>query len=125
MRVAIVGHGRMGLEVEAELRGHGHEPVVAARGTFPPDCPVGIDFSRGDAVVDNVARALAAGARYVVGTTGWADRQGEVRRLVESAHGGLVHAANFSVGVNLYYRIVRSAAALLAPFPEYDPYVLE
>jgi 4-hydroxy-tetrahydrodipicolinate reductase len=125
MRVAIVGHGRMGREVDAALRERGHDPVVAARREFPPDCPVGIDFTRGDAVVDNVARALAAGARYVVGTTGWTDRLQEVRSLVDSAQGGLVHAANFSVGVNLYYRIVRAAAALLAPFPEFDPYVLE
>jgi 4-hydroxy-tetrahydrodipicolinate reductase len=125
MRVAIVGYGRMGREVEAVLRERGHDPVVAARGGFPPGCPVGIDFTRGASVPDNVARALSGGARYVVGTTGWNDRFDDVRRSVEGARGGLVHAANFSLGVNLYYRIVRPAAALMARFPEYDPYVLE
>ena len=44
---------------------------------------------------------------------------------MKQAGGGLVHAANFSVGVNLFYRIVRDAAALMARFPDYDPYVLE
>jgi 4-hydroxy-tetrahydrodipicolinate reductase len=68
---------------------------------------------------------MAAGARYVVGTTGWQDSVEEVRRAVELSGGGLVHAANFSVGVNLFYRIVKEAAARLAPFTDYDPYVLE
>ena len=126
MRIAVVGMGKMGHEVEAVLRERRHEPVAVPRGEpFPAGCAVGIDFTRAEAVVDNVRSALAAGARYVVGTTGWQDKLEEVRGLVEKAGGGLVHAANFSVGVNLFYRIVRDAAALLARFPEYDPYVLE
>lgn len=125
MRVAIVGHGKMGREVEAVLLERGHVAVVAERGQFPGDCAVGIDFTRAEAVPANVDRALAAGARYVVGTTGWTDRLEAVRARVEATGGGLVHAANFSLGVNLYYRIVQSAAQLLAPFPDYDPYVLE
>jgi 4-hydroxy-tetrahydrodipicolinate reductase len=125
MRVAVVGHGRMGREVEAVLRERGHEPIVVRRGeAFPAHCPVGIDFTRAEAVPDNVARAMAAGARYVVGTTGWTGLD-EVRAAVAKAGGGLVHAANFSLGVNLFYRIVGPAARLLARFPEYDPYVLE
>jgi 4-hydroxy-tetrahydrodipicolinate reductase len=85
----------------------------------------GIDFTRAEVVVDNVRAALAAGTRYVVGTTGWHAQLPEVQALVERAGGGLVHAANFSVGVNLFYRIVRDAAQLMAGFPEYDPYVVE
>jgi 4-hydroxy-tetrahydrodipicolinate reductase len=126
LRVAVVGHGRMGREVEAVLRERGHEPVTVGRGgAFPAGCAVGIDFTRAEAVPENVARALAAGARYVVGTTGWHDRLADVKQAVERAGGGLVHAANFSLGVNLFYRIVGPAARLLARFPEYDPYVLE
>jgi 4-hydroxy-tetrahydrodipicolinate reductase len=126
MRIAVVGYGRMGHELEAALGERGHEPVIVRHGeSFPADCPVGIDFTRGDAVPGNVAAALAAGARYVVGTTGWSGQLHEVQRAVEQARGGLVHAANFSLGVNLFYRVVREAASLLAPFPDYDPYVLE
>ena len=126
MKVAVVGSGKMGREVEAVLRERGHEPVSVGKGeAFPAGCPVGIDFTRGEAVVENVRKALAARARYVVGTTGWNERTDEVARLVNDAKGGLVHAANFSVGVNLFYRIVREAARILAPFPDYDPYVLE
>jgi 4-hydroxy-tetrahydrodipicolinate reductase len=126
MRVAVVGYGKMGHEVEAVLRERRHEPACVDLGEpFPAGCVVGIDFTDPGAVVGNVQSALAAGARYVVGTTGWSERRGEVEAAVERARGGLVHAANFSLGVNLFYRVVRAAAGLLAPFPDYDPYVLE
>jgi len=126
VRVALVGHGKMGHEVEAVLRERGHEPIVVTKdGPFPAGCAAGIDFTNADAVVANVERAMKAGARYVVGTTGWTDRLTEVQRMVTEFGGGLVHAANFSVGVNLFYKVVRDAAALLARFPDYDPYVLE
>ncbi len=126
MKVAVVGLGKMGREVEAALGERGHQPVPAGKGSpFPSGCLVGIDFTRGEAVIGNVRAALDAGARYVVGTTGWSAQLDEVRHLVIEAKGGLVHAANFSLGVNLFYRIVRQAAGLLAGFPEYDPYILE
>ena len=126
MRVALVGHGKMGHEVEAVLRERGHEAIVAERNAaFPAGCVVGIDFTRSDAVPANVEKAMKAGARYVVGTTGWGDRLEDVRKTVTRAGGGLVHAANFSVGVNLFYKIVRDAAAILSRFPEYDPFILE
>ena len=126
MRVALVGHGKMGHEVEAVLRERGHEAIVADRNAaFPAGCVVGIDFTRSDAVPANVEKAMKAGARYVVGTTGWGDRLEDVRKTVTRAGGGLVHAANFSVGVNLFYKIVRDAAAILSRFPEYDPFILE
>jgi 4-hydroxy-tetrahydrodipicolinate reductase len=126
VRVAVVGYGKMGREVELVLRERGHDPLIVTRGTsFPEGAAVGIDFTRGEAVPGNLEAALAKGARYVVGTTGWSERLPEITKLVDAAGGGLVHAANFSLGINLFYRIVRDAASLLAHFPAYDPYVLE
>jgi len=126
MRVAVIGHGRMGREVEAALLERGHEPVIVARAAgFPHLCPVGIDFTQGDAVAANTRRALEAGARYVVGTTGWGDDEPEIRELVAASRSGLVYAANFSLGVNLFYQVVRHASALIAHFPDYDPYIVE
>jgi 4-hydroxy-tetrahydrodipicolinate reductase len=126
VKLAVVGYGKMGREVEAVGRERGHEPIVVGRGTpFPAGVPAGIDFTRADAVLANTRAALAAGARYVIGTTGWDAQRDELTRAVEEAKGGVVHAANFSLGVNLFYKVVRDAAALFARFPEYDPYVLE
>ena len=99
--------------------------VVPRDAPYPSDCAVGIDFTQADAVVGNVAAAVAAGSRYVVGTTGWSEHIDEVASAVRRAGSGLVHAANFSLGVNLFYRIVQQAAGLLSGFPDYDPFVLE
>jgi 4-hydroxy-tetrahydrodipicolinate reductase len=126
VKAAVVGYGRMGREVESVLRERGHEAVPVPRGqAYPADAVVGIDFTKAEAVPENVRRAVEAGSRYVVGTTGWEAHRPDVERQVKGAGSGLVHAANFSLGVNLYYRVVRQAAALLARFPEYDPYLLE
>lgn len=126
MKVAVVGHGKTGREVEAALRERGHDPIVVPRGApYPTDCVVGIDFTQADAVPGNVAAAMAAGSRYVVGTTGWSEHLEEVTTSVRRAGSGLVHGANFSLGVNLYYRIVQQAAQLLSGFADYDPFVLE
>lgn len=127
MRIAVVGYGRMGREVEAALRERGHEAVVVPRDIpgFPEACPVGIDFTQTDAVVANTRAALEKGARYVIGTTGWGAQEPDLRALVERHQGGIVHAANFALGVNLFYKMVREAARLMARFPDYDPYVLE
>jgi 4-hydroxy-tetrahydrodipicolinate reductase len=127
VRIAVVGYGKMGHEVEAVLQERGHEAVIVAQDTpgFPEACPVGIDFTQPDAVLANTRAALERGARYVVGTTGWTSQEAEMRALVERHQGGLVHAANFALGVNLFYRIVRETSRLLARFPDYDPYILE
>jgi 4-hydroxy-tetrahydrodipicolinate reductase len=126
VKVAIVGLGRMGREVESILRDRGHEVAGIHLGeTLPGGCAVGIDFTEPNAVLANVENALKTGMRYVVGTTGWHAKLDVVRARVEAANGGLVYAANFSLGVNLFYRVVRHAAELMARFPDYDPYVLE
>lgn len=126
LKVALVGYGKMGREAEAVLRERGHSAVPVLLGSpFPKDCPVGIDFTRGDDVPKNVQAALSAGARYVIGTTGWDESRALVQKLVDKHKGGVVHAANFSLGVNLFYRVVRDAAGILARLPDYDPYILE
>ena len=126
LKLAVVGHGKMGREVESVARERGHDVVVVKRGdAFAAGRDVAIEFTHAGAVLGNVQAALAAGARVVVGTTGWEAQRSEVERAVAAAGGGLVHAANFSVGVNLFYRIVKDAAAVMAAFSDYDPYVLE
>jgi 4-hydroxy-tetrahydrodipicolinate reductase len=126
LKVALVGYGKMGRETEAVLRERGHSAVPVLVGSpYPAQCTVGIDFTRGDDVPKNVKAALSAGARYVIGTTGWDAHRTEVEALVKQTKGGVVHGANFSVGVNLFYRVVRDAAGILARVPDYDPYVFE
>src|SRR5208337_2340105 len=84
-----------------------------------------IDFTTPDAVVENIRRVAALGVNLVVGTTAWHNRLEEVRRIIEGAGVGMVYAANFSIGVNLFYRLAQAAAEIFSPFPMYDPFLTE
>jgi len=134
METLIFGTGGMGRAIAAAVAERGwpaphlrgrpatgrHEPATL------PVVDVVFDASRGSAVKDNVAAALAAGnRRFVVATTAWeADRDDVAALLVE--HGAAAVAApNFSLGVALFARLVEAAARLFGPLAAYDPFVLE
>jgi 4-hydroxy-tetrahydrodipicolinate reductase len=84
-----------------------------------------VDFTTPAAVVDNLRRVAALGCNLVVGTTGWYDKLDEVRQLVDSSGVGLVYGANFSIGVQLFYRTARAAAEIFSSFPLYEAYIIE
>jgi 4-hydroxy-tetrahydrodipicolinate reductase len=84
-----------------------------------------VDFSVGAAVPDHVRAAVQAGVPLVEGTTGWAPQLDEVRRIVERGKGALVYGANFSIGVNLFYRVVATAAQQLSRDPSYGAFIEE
>lgn len=136
MRIALIGYGQMGQEVERAAREAGIEvgPVFTSRtnpegqGLTPEalrDVDVCVDFSRPDAVVTNISRVAAAGKPMVVGTTGWYAHLEDVRSLVERAGIGFVYGPNFCVGVNLLFRLVAYGARLFRNLADFDPYVLE
>ena len=136
MNVALVGYGRMGRAVEAVCGEEGHEVVLRLTSETNPDgegltaealapADVAIDFSHPDAVVENVRRAVAHGVDLVVGTTGWLERLDEVRRAVDDAGAALLHAPNFSLGVQLFFRLVREAGRLAEGLETYDLHVSE
>ncbi len=129
--LAIVGYGKMGklierlapeygFEVHAtfcsgdNLHGQGlsHETL---RGV-----DVAVEFTTPEAAPENIRRLAALGVNAVVGTTGWFEGVSAARAAVEQAKTGLVWAANFSVGVNVFLQIVSNAAALFAKHPEYE-----
>jgi 4-hydroxy-tetrahydrodipicolinate reductase len=119
----------MGREVEKVAREAGDNVVavfdidspVSAAALEPAD--VCIEFSVPGAVLGNMKVAAEAGVDIVVGATGWYDRLDEVRGwFTDSA---LLYAQNFSIGVNVFYRIVRRAAELVGPLSQYDVYVEE
>jgi 4-hydroxy-tetrahydrodipicolinate reductase len=136
MKLALFGHGGMGRLVEARARDAGHVIAViftdrdaerppedlagALRGT-----DVAVDFSVGAAVPDHVRACVLAGVPLVEGTTGWLGQLDAVRRIVEDGKGTLLYGANFSIGVNLFYRIVATAAAQLGRDPAYGAFIEE
>ena len=128
MRIALVGYGRMGREVERVARERGHE----VHAVFDVDTPVGgpeelagaqvlIDFSLAGAVLPVLQAAASAGVPVVEGTTGWYDRLPDVRKIPGLT---MVYSPNFSVGVYQFMRLVKTAGSLLGRL-DYDAYVHE
>ena len=136
INLALLGYGKMGktlaqlapqrdfevrlaMDVDVNAQGQG-----ITREKFQ-GVDVCVDFTTPDAVLGNIRAVAALGINLVVGTTGWTAQRDEVRRVVEQAGIGMVYAANFSIGVNLFYRLARAAAEIFAPFPMYDPFLTE
>ena len=135
MKLALLGSGRMGREVERLAHATGHEIVVSLDSQTNPggdalrdavaDADVVVDFTRPEAALRNIEDVARAGLPMVVGTTGWYDEINKVREIVRAQDTGLVWAANFSIGAQALLRLVEHAAKFLDRFEEYDPYVVE
>jgi len=123
MNILILGRGKTGslvAEVAAERK---HDVQVAGAKENPAcaalvpeklrDVEAVIDFTTPHAVVAHIEACVKAGKNIVVGTTGWDNELDRIKKLVEQGGTGLVYAANFSVGVNLFFEAVRAAAAAL------------
>jgi 4-hydroxy-tetrahydrodipicolinate reductase len=136
LNLALLGHGKMGktvahlapqrgFEVKLVLDIDENQSGQAITAERFRGIDVAVDFTQPSAVVENVERCAAAGCNLVVGTTGWYDRIEEVRKVVAGAGIGIVYAANFSIGVQLFYRLSRAAAEIFVHFPMYQPYIHE
>lgn len=88
-------------------------------------CDVAIEFTVGMAVRRNVEACVKARIPVVVGTTGWNDERTAIEKLVNEADGALIFGANFSIGVNLFYKVAEYAAELFSKFPEYEAFIEE
>ncbi len=136
LNLALLGYGKMGktLAQIAPQRGFNVALVMdidvneQGRGITREKfqgIDVCLDFTTPQAALDNIRGVAEVGVNLVVGTTGWHDHLDEVRKVIERAGIGMVYAANFSIGVNLFYDLARRAAELFAAFPIYDPYIIE
>jgi len=128
MKVAILGYGKMGHIVEKVLKERGHEVVAiidndqewVSKAAAFRTAEVAIDFSEPKTAVPNMLRAFEAKVPMVVGTTGWLDRLDEVRGKCVAANGKLVYGSNFSIGVNIFFKINRMLAELMNSQPRYE-----
>ena len=133
MKIALVGYGKMGRMIESVAIERGHTVVVridplakdadaasieACSGLEAAD--VAIEFTRPDTALPNILALAARKMPVVVGTTGWHASLAEARSAVERSGSALMWSTNFSLGVNLFYKIAECAARVLDPFAEYD-----
>jgi 4-hydroxy-tetrahydrodipicolinate reductase len=136
MNLALIGHGKMGKEVERLANEKGFKIVKifevdenADGGAITKESlksvDVCIDFSSPEAILSNIEAVVDCGKNIVVGTTGWYDRLDYVRKLVKEKKIGFLYAANFSLGVNIFNQIVMDAAHLFEKYPQYDVAISE
>ncbi len=131
MNIALVGYGKMGREIESVAQQRGH--TITARFTpvspLPPavsalyssqliDCF--IDFSIAESVPNTMKVCCKLGIPLIEGTTGWQGSQDALLAAAASMNGTVIYGNNFSVGAQMFFRIVREAAAMMDSFPGYD-----
>jgi 4-hydroxy-tetrahydrodipicolinate reductase len=136
MKIALTGHGKMGRLIEQLAAAEGDEIVVRLTAANNADgasitaanfahVDVAIDFSTPASVVPNIQKLAGLGVATVVGTTGWFPQLDQVRKIVEDSGIGLVWSPNFSIGVNVFQKLVAEAARLLSNEKQYEAWAWE
>jgi 4-hydroxy-tetrahydrodipicolinate reductase len=132
MKIAIIGYGQMGRKVEESAKMNGIEVIARVdpkdreadyseiREEFIRRTDICIDFSHPDSVLNNIELISKYGKNIVIGTTAWYDKLENVKEIIKRSRTGFVYAPNFSLGMNLFYKIIESASTIFNNFPEYD-----
>ena len=128
MKIALIGYGKMGHEIEKTALERGHEIVciidINEEDKFSSPAFQGaeaaIEFTSPDSALQNYKRAFAAGVPVVSGTTGWLDHLDEIREECDKNGRTFFYASNFSLGVNLFFALNNYLAKIMNPFPDYD-----
>tara|TARA_B100000768_G_C11284727_1_gene381493 strand:- start:8186 stop:8908 length:723 start_codon:yes stop_codon:yes gene_type:complete len=133
MRIAIIGYGKMGKTIEALALKKGYEIVLKTTGKFPADesslkeskADVAIEFTQPDKAVKNLLMCAKAQIPVVTGTTGWYDHLSEVENEFKSHSGKLIYSSNFSIGVNIFFKLNEYLSRIMARYDSYDPLIKE
>lgn len=133
MRIALLGYGRMGKVIERIAQERGHEIVlivdennrVTCTGDELRQADVAIDFTIPAVAVDNYKWCFDNGVPVVSGTTGWLEQWNEVTAYCNAKEGGFFYASNFSVGVNIFFRVNKYLAKMMGGFNDYKVFIEE
>ncbi|WP_103327116.1 4-hydroxy-tetrahydrodipicolinate reductase [Bacteroidetes bacterium endosymbiont of Geopemphigus sp.] len=129
MKIALIGHGKMGKTIEKIALKRQHEISLTSNHT--PDSQalngidVAIEFSCPEAAFENIKICLENNIPVVCGTTGWLKKRLDIEQLCKKREGAFLYASNFSIGVNLFFEINRQLAQLIAPYKEYKAEIHE
>jgi 4-hydroxy-tetrahydrodipicolinate reductase len=129
MKLAIIGYGKMGRLIEQLASEYSFEIYARIDATDDFSKVAGADaaveFTMPEAVPENVEKLAALGVPVVIGTTGWLAHMEEVRATIIKHNSAMVWSPNFSIGVNVFSRLVKEAARLLANEPHYGAWAWE
>lgn len=131
MKIGLIGYGKMGKAIEKIALERGHEIVFKVNSQNPidsvnlNDADVCIEFTQPDLVLQHIQTLIDKNVPAVIGTTGWSKDLDTVTTWVNEKNASLIHASNFSIGVNLFFKLNEYLAKLIAPYNEYNVAVEE
>ncbi len=130
MKIALIGYGKMGQEIEKVFREqNNHEEIVLKITDENLEeltienlkmCDVAIEFTQPEAAIGNIYKCFEAGLPVVVGTTAWLDKLEEVKKKCAEKNGTLFFSPNYSIGVNIFWEVNRLLAQLMNTQPQYE-----
>lgn len=125
MNILLLGYGKMGKAIEKIALERGHQIVgridsqdLSQIAASPAD--VAIEFSQPEAAFDNIKACIENNIPVVCGTTGWLDKKTDVQKLTEKHNGTFFYASNYSVGVNIFFKLNQKLAAMMKAFGQYN-----
>lgn len=128
MNIAIIGYGKMGKEIESLAQSRGHKIVLridknnidSINSDDFKNVDAAIEFSRPEGAYSNIMLCFENNVPVVSGTTGWLEKLDEVIKKCEQENKTFFYASNFSLGVNLFFRLNKHLAQIMNMFPDYD-----
>jgi 4-hydroxy-tetrahydrodipicolinate reductase len=133
MNIAIIGYGRMGHEIESAALGRGHAvKLIVDKDNMDDlnerstrDVDVAIEFTTPETAFENVVKCLRMKIPVVSGTTGWLNDYDKAVDVCNENRTSFIHSTNFSIGVNILFRLNRELAGYMSRLEQYKPFIEE
>ena len=128
MNVTIIGYGKMGKEIENVLisRGHNINKIIDKDSEISfENTEVAIIFTSPEATFEQIKNCLDANVRVVCGSTGWTEQLDEIENYCRKSNGGFLYSPNFSIGVNLFYKLNDYLNEIMTNHKNYSASILE
>ena len=122
MKIALLGYGRMGQEIEKIATSRGHEIIIRKDAGDSIDitkADVAIDFSIPTSAFENISNCIEKNVPVISGTTGWLEKYTEAVNLCKEKKGAFIYASNFSVGVNIFFELNKQLAKMMSNLEDY------
>lgn len=128
MNIAIIGYGRMGHEIEEAARARGHSVILTIdvdnagdlNKESMKDVDVAIEFSSPHSALENISKCLSMKIPVVSGTTGWLHDYDRAADLCKKNRTAFIHSSNYSIGVNIFFRMNAELAKQMARYEDYN-----
>jgi len=133
LKIALLGYGKMGKEIEIIAKEKSHQVIAyidnnkdwQKQNRQLEQADIAIDFSIPESVEKNISKCFDIGLPIVVGTTGWYKNILKIKNECEAKSGTMIWASNFSIGMNIFFKINAVLAELMAKFPDYNAHIHE